>query len=89
MRVAVLGGNGQLRREVVRALVTRGYTVAAVVRHPAVALVPASVEVRMADARDRIAGKQLFLQYLSARRLRGRLSRACFRSGPFRGGEAK
>jgi len=55
MRVAVLGGNGQLGREVVRALVTRGYTVAAVVRHPAIALVPASVEVRMADARDRIA----------------------------------
>jgi uncharacterized protein YbjT (DUF2867 family) len=56
MRVAVLGAAGQLGQEVVRVLVERGgYTVAAVVRRPAVALFPQSVEVRMADALDKIA----------------------------------
>src|SRR5215471_18998163 len=52
MRVVVLGGAGQLGREVVSALAVRGHSVCAVVRrapHPAFVL---PVEMRIADARN-------------------------------------
>jgi len=53
MRVVVLGAAGQLGREVVRALLMRGRTVAAAVRRPPDPSLSSSVEVRLADARNK------------------------------------
>ena len=53
LRVAVLGAAGQLGREAVRALVARGHAVRAVVRRPPVPAFDGSVEVRLADARNK------------------------------------
>jgi len=53
MRVVVLGAAGQLGREVVRALVARGHTVGAAVRRPPDPALPSSVEIRIADARNK------------------------------------
>src|SRR5215469_14152299 len=53
MRVVVLGAAGQLGREVVRALLMRGQTVAAAVRRPPDPSLSSSVEIRLADARNK------------------------------------
>jgi uncharacterized protein YbjT (DUF2867 family) len=53
MRVVVLGAAGQLGREVVRALVARRHAVCAAVRRPPVPALGSSVEVRLADARNK------------------------------------
>lgn len=53
MRIVVLGAAGQLGREVVRALVARGHTVCAAVRRPPDPALPISVEIRIADARNK------------------------------------
>ena len=53
MRVVVLGAVGQLGREVVRALVARGHTVRAAVRRPPHPTLSSSVEIRIADARNK------------------------------------
>ena len=53
MRVVVVGGAGQLGREVVRTLVARGHAVCAAVRRPPDPEFPRLVEVRLADARNR------------------------------------
>jgi uncharacterized protein YbjT (DUF2867 family) len=53
MRVVVLGGAGQLGREVVRTLVARGHTVRAAVRRRPDPALPSSVEIRIADARNK------------------------------------
>ena len=52
MRVAVLGGAGQLGREVLRALAAREHTVCAVVRRPPNPMLPSGLEIRIADARN-------------------------------------
>jgi len=53
MRVVVLGAAGQLGREVVRDLLARGHTVRAAVRRRPEPALPAPVEIRIADARNR------------------------------------
>lgn len=53
MQVVVLGAAGQLGREVVRALVARGHAVCAAVRRPPVPAFDSSMEVRLADARNK------------------------------------
>src|SRR5215470_3783305 len=53
MRVVVLGAGGQLGRDVVRALVARAHTVRAAVRRPPDPAVRSSVEIRIADARNK------------------------------------
>src|SRR5215469_14770196 len=53
MRVVVLGAAGQLGRDVVRTLIARGHTVRAVVRRPPDPALPSSVEIRIADARNK------------------------------------
>src|SRR5215831_11860171 len=53
VRVVVLGAAGQLGREVVRALALHGHSVRAVVRRPPDAALESSIEVRIADARDK------------------------------------
>lgn len=53
MRVVVLGAAGQLGREVVRTLVARKQAVCAAVRRPPDPSLPSSVEVRLADARNK------------------------------------
>ena len=53
MRVVVLGAAGQLGREVVRALVARGHTVRAAVRRAPEPPLASSVEIRIADARNK------------------------------------
>jgi uncharacterized protein YbjT (DUF2867 family) len=53
MRVVVLGAAGQLGREVVRALLARGHTVRAAVRRPPDPAFSTSVEIRIADARNK------------------------------------
>jgi len=53
MRVVVLGAAGQLGREVVRALVARGHTVRAAVRRAPDPPLASSVEIRIADARNK------------------------------------
>jgi uncharacterized protein YbjT (DUF2867 family) len=53
MRVVVLGAAGQLGREVVRALVARGHAVCAMVRRHPVPALGSSVQVRLADARNK------------------------------------
>ena len=53
MRIAVLGAAGQLGRQVVRALVARDHAVCAVVRRPPVPALGGSVQVRLADARNK------------------------------------
>jgi uncharacterized protein YbjT (DUF2867 family) len=53
MRVVVLGAAGQLGRDVVRTLIARGHIVRAVVRRPPDPALPSSVEIRIADARNK------------------------------------
>jgi uncharacterized protein YbjT (DUF2867 family) len=53
MRVVVLGAAGQLGREVVRVLAEREHTVCAGVRRPPIPGFDRSVEVRIADARNK------------------------------------
>src|SRR5215469_3573198 len=53
MRVVVLGAAGQLGREVVRILSARGHIVCAAVRRPPVPAFERSVEIRLADARNK------------------------------------
>jgi len=53
MRVIVLGAAGQLGREVVRALAARGHAVGAAVRRPPDPKLPSSVEISIADARNK------------------------------------
>src|SRR5215831_17190412 len=53
VRVVVLGAAGQLGREVVRALGLHVHSVRAVVRRPPDAALDSSIEVRIADARDK------------------------------------
>ena len=53
MRIVVLGAGGQLGREVVRDLLARGHTVRAAVRRRPEPALPAPVEIRIADARDK------------------------------------
>src|SRR5262250_1104079 len=53
MRVVVLGAAGQLGREVVRALAEREHTVCAAVRRQPIPGFGGSVEVRIADARNK------------------------------------
>src|SRR5215470_11275022 len=53
MRIVVLGAAGQLGREVVRVLLARKQAVCAAVRRPADPSLPGSVEVRLADARNK------------------------------------
>jgi len=53
MRVVVLGAGGQLGRDVVRALVARAHTVRAAVRRPPDPALRSSVEIRIADARNK------------------------------------
>ena len=53
MRIVVLGAGGQLGREVVRDLLARGHTVRAAVRRRPEPALPAPVEIRIADARNK------------------------------------
>jgi uncharacterized protein YbjT (DUF2867 family) len=53
MRIVVLGGAGQLGREVVRILSARGHVICAAVRRPPVPAFERSVEIRLADARNK------------------------------------
>ena len=53
MRVVVLGAGGQLGREAVQILSERGHSVCAAVRRPPSPAFQGSVEVRLADARNR------------------------------------
>ena len=53
MRIVVLGAAGQLGREVVRDLVARGHTVRAAVRRRPEPALPAPVEIRIANARNK------------------------------------
>src|SRR6516225_988157 len=53
MRVVILGAAGQLGREVVRDLLARGHTVRAAVRRRPEPALPAPVEIRIADARNK------------------------------------
>src|SRR5215469_7444221 len=53
MRVVVLGAAGQLGRETVRTLSARGHAVCAAVRRPLAPAFQASVEIRVADARNK------------------------------------
>ena len=53
MRVVVVGAAGQLGREVVRALVARGHAVCAAVRRSPVPALGSSVQVCLADARNK------------------------------------
>ena len=53
MRAVVLGAGGQLGREVVRVLAARGHAICAAVRRPPVPALGSSVEVRLADARNK------------------------------------
>jgi len=53
MRIVVLGAGGQLGREVVRAVAASGGSVCAVVRRPAQPAFDNSVQVRIADARNK------------------------------------
>lgn len=53
MRVVVVGAAGQLGREVVRALVARGHAVCTAVRRSPVPALGSSVQVRLADARNK------------------------------------
>ena len=53
MRIVVLGAGGQLGREVVGAVAASGGSVCAVVRRPAQTTFGNSVQVRIADARDK------------------------------------
>lgn len=53
MRIVVLGAAGQLGREVVRTLLARGHVVCAVVRRLPDSALPSSVEVRLADGRNK------------------------------------
>jgi uncharacterized protein len=55
MRVVVFGAAGQLGREVVGVLLERGHAVSAAVRRPPKPALPASIEIRMADALDKSA----------------------------------
>jgi len=54
MRIVVLGAGGQLGREAVRILSERGHSVCAVVRRPPSPEFQGSVDVRLADARNRV-----------------------------------
>ena len=54
MRVVVLGAAGQLGREVVRVLSERGHLVCGAVRRPPSPVFERSVEVRLADARNKV-----------------------------------
>lgn len=58
MRVAVLGAGGQLGREVVKALASRNYAVRAVVRRPPVPAFDNSIDMQIADAKNRAAVRQ-------------------------------
>src|SRR5215472_17294794 len=53
MRIVVLGAAGQLGREVVRILSARGHVICAAVRRPPVPAFERSVEIRLADARNK------------------------------------
>ena len=53
MRVVVLGPAGQLGREVVCALLARGHTVRAAVRRRPEPALPAQIDIRIADARNK------------------------------------
>ena len=53
MRVVVLGAAGQLGREAVRTLSTRGHVLCATVRRPPTPALEHSVEIRIADARNK------------------------------------
>ena len=53
MRVVVLGAAGQLGRETVQTLSERGHSVCAAVRRPPSPAFQGSVEVRLADARNK------------------------------------
>ena len=53
MRVVVLGAAGQLGREAVRTLSTRGHVLCAAVRRPPTPALEHSVEIRIADARNK------------------------------------
>ena len=53
MRIVVLGAGGQLGREVVSALLTRGHSVRAAVRRPPDPALPAAVDLRLTDARNK------------------------------------
>src|SRR5262252_2790370 len=53
MRVVVLGAAGRLGREVVGALLARGHTVRAAVRRRPEPALPAQIDIRIADARNK------------------------------------
>ena len=53
MRVVVLGAAGQLGRQAVHTLSSRGHTVCAAVRRPPAPAFECSVEIRLADARNK------------------------------------
>jgi len=53
MRIVVLGAAGQLGRLAVRTLSARGHSICAAVRRPPVPTFEDSVEIRLADARNK------------------------------------
>jgi uncharacterized protein YbjT (DUF2867 family) len=53
MRVVVLGAAGQLGREAVRILSARGHAICAAVRRPPTPAFQGTVEVRLADTRNK------------------------------------
>ena len=59
MRVVVLGAAGQLGREVVKALVTRGHSVVAAVRRPPITALNSGARIHRVYARDQAAIREV------------------------------